>query len=158
MKQWTRGLALTIAVLFVAGPAWAQGTTTTPADKPAEKGTTGTTGAAEPKADTGAVKADKGMKGDRPARAGSEQVKQVQQALKDKGHDPGDIDGVMGPKTQAALKDFQKKEGLKETGRMDRETMSKLGVEMKTEAGSPAASPPTGEKAPSGEQKTDQKQ
>jgi peptidoglycan hydrolase-like protein with peptidoglycan-binding domain len=82
-----------------------------------------------------------------------EQVKAVQQALKDKGHDPGDVDGVMGPKTQAALRDFQKKEGLKETGRLDTETMAKLGVEAKTSSAggstsggssSPSASPATG--------------
>jgi peptidoglycan hydrolase-like protein with peptidoglycan-binding domain len=67
-----------------------------------------------------------------------EQVKAVQQALKDKGHDPGDVDGVMGPKTRGALKDFQKKEGMKDTGRIDQETMTKLGVEAKTSATSPA--------------------
>ena len=32
MKQWTRFLALTVAVLFAAGTAWAQ-TSTTPTDK-----------------------------------------------------------------------------------------------------------------------------
>jgi peptidoglycan hydrolase-like protein with peptidoglycan-binding domain len=74
------------------------------------------------------------------------QVKAVQQALKDKGHDPGDIDGRMGPKTLAALRDFQEKEGLKATGRADAETMAKLGVEAKTGAvdsssSSPAALP-----------------
>jgi peptidoglycan hydrolase-like protein with peptidoglycan-binding domain len=75
-----------------------------------------------------------------------EQVKAVQQALKDKGQDPGDVDGRMGPKTQAALRDFQQKEGLKATGRADAETMAKLGVEAKTGAvdsssSSPAALP-----------------
>jgi peptidoglycan hydrolase-like protein with peptidoglycan-binding domain len=73
-------------------------------------------------------------------------VKAVQQALKDKGQDPGDVDGRMGPKTQAALRDFQQKEGLKATGRADAETMAKLGVEAKTGAvdsssSSPAALP-----------------
>ena len=74
-----------------------------------------------------------------------EQVKAVQQALKDKGHDPGDIDGIMGPKTQAALKEYQQKEGLKATGRLDSETSAKLGVEAKASGGpsSPAASPST---------------
>jgi peptidoglycan hydrolase-like protein with peptidoglycan-binding domain len=67
-----------------------------------------------------------------------EQVKAVQQALKDKGHDPGTVDGVMGPKTRGALKDFQKKEGIKDTGRLDQETMTKLGVEAKTSSTSPA--------------------
>jgi peptidoglycan hydrolase-like protein with peptidoglycan-binding domain len=61
-----------------------------------------------------------------------EQVKAAQQALKDKGHDPGAVDGVMGPKTRSALKDFQKTEGIKDTGRLDQDTMSKLGVEART--------------------------
>ena len=57
-----------------------------------------------------------------------EAVKAAQQALKDKGHDPGPIDGVMGPHTMQALKDFQKAEGLKATGRLDSQTREKLGV------------------------------
>ena len=88
------------------------------------------------------------------ARAGgnTEQVRAAQQALKDKGHDPGEIDGKMGPKTQAALKDYQSKEGLKATGRLDAETMTKLGIEAKTGAAagatsSPSASPKTDVKA-----------
>jgi hypothetical protein len=35
--------------------------------------------------------------------AGDESVRQLQQALKDKGFDPGPVDGVMGPRTQAAM-------------------------------------------------------
>ncbi|PYM95617.1 MAG: hypothetical protein DME08_15395, partial [Candidatus Rokuibacteriota bacterium] len=69
-----------------------------------------------------------------------------QQALKDKGHDPGMVDGVMGPKTQAALKDFQKSQGIQDTGRLDAETMSKLGIEGRSGAAgpsSPSASPST---------------
>jgi peptidoglycan hydrolase-like protein with peptidoglycan-binding domain len=79
--------------------------------------------------------------------ANAEQVKAVQQALKDQGHDPGEVDGKMGPKTQAALRDYQQKQGLKATGRLDSETMAKLGVDSKTSSAgassSPAASPST---------------
>jgi hyperosmotically inducible protein len=52
----------------------------------------------------------------------------MQQALKDKGFDPGPIDGVMGSKTVSALKQYQKSENLPVTGRMDRDTSAKLGV------------------------------
>jgi peptidoglycan hydrolase-like protein with peptidoglycan-binding domain len=52
----------------------------------------------------------------------------AQQALKDKGYDPGTIDGQMGPRTRAALADYQKAEGLKQTGRLDDETRAKLGM------------------------------
>ncbi len=58
----------------------------------------------------------------------SEQVKAVQKALQDKGMDPGPIDGVMGPKTMAALKAFQKDQTLTESGRLDDQTREKLGV------------------------------
>lgn len=57
------------------------------------------------------------------------EVKKVQEALKDKGHDPGPIDGVLGPRTQEALKAFQLASGLRATGRIDAETAAKLGVE-----------------------------
>jgi peptidoglycan hydrolase-like protein with peptidoglycan-binding domain len=84
-----------------------------------------------------------GKSGRAAAGGNAEQVKAVQQALKDKGHDPGDVDGKMGPKTEQAIRDYQQKEGLKATGRMDTETASKLGVQAKadTSSTSPAASP-----------------
>jgi peptidoglycan hydrolase-like protein with peptidoglycan-binding domain len=78
------------------------------------------------------------------AGGNAEQVKAVQQALKDKGLDPGEVDGKMGPKTQQAIRDYQQKEGLKATGRIDTETASKLGVQAKADTSStssPAASP-----------------
>jgi len=59
---------------------------------------------------------------------GSEDMKKLQEALKAKGHDPGPIDGIMGRKTGAALKAFQKASGLKETGELDVQTVEKLGV------------------------------
>ena len=37
------------------------------------------------------------------------QVERAQQALKDAGHDPGSIDGVMGARTSAALKAYDTK-------------------------------------------------
>ena len=41
----------------------------------------------------------------------------------------------MGPKTQAALKEFQKGKGLKESGQLDQQTMSALGVGGSASAG-----------------------
>jgi hyperosmotically inducible protein len=55
-------------------------------------------------------------------------VMAMQRALKDKGYDPGPIDGVAGRRTAAALKDYQKSEHLKATGRMDSETAAKLKI------------------------------
>ncbi len=76
--------------------------------------------------------------------AGKADVSATQQALKDKGFDPGPVDGRMGPHTKTALRDFQKKEGLKATGRMDNDTMARLGVATsKADTTMPAASPAT---------------
>ena len=51
----------------------------------------------------------------------------LQEALKQQGHDPGPIDGVDGPRTQAALKAYQHAQGLEATGRLDDATRAKLG-------------------------------
>jgi BON domain/Putative peptidoglycan binding domain len=56
------------------------------------------------------------------------QVMAMQQALKDKGFDPGAIDGALGPRTTSALKEYQKSENLAVTGKMDRDMAAKLGV------------------------------
>ena len=78
-----------------------------------------------------------------PARQDANIVK-VQQALKEKGHDPGPVDGIPGPSTRAALQAFQKSEGLDPSGRLDRGTLEKLGVQL-TEfiSKQPVRKPPT---------------
>ena len=55
-------------------------------------------------------------------------VRATQEALKRKGYDPGSIDGNFGPKTSAAVKEFQKSPGLPETGLLDRKTRDSLGL------------------------------
>jgi peptidoglycan hydrolase-like protein with peptidoglycan-binding domain len=55
-------------------------------------------------------------------------VEKAQQALKGKGYYTGEVDGVMGPATQSALKRFQEKEGLAPTGQLSDETKKKLGM------------------------------
>jgi hypothetical protein len=61
-----------------------------------------------------------------------EDIQKAQEALKSKGHDPGSIDGTMGPKTRQAISAFQKASGLKETGSLDAETANKLGIQKPT--------------------------
>ena len=56
------------------------------------------------------------------------QVMAFQQALKDKGFDPGPIDGTVGPRTTAAVRAYQKAENLTMTGEMNPDTAAKLGV------------------------------
>lgn len=55
-------------------------------------------------------------------------VRQVQQALSDKGHDVGPIDGIMGPRTRAALRDYQRQNNLSGASGMDQQTLESLGV------------------------------
>ena len=57
-----------------------------------------------------------------------DQMKKIQQALKDKGHDPGPIDGNMNAQTQQALRAFQKSQNITVTGTLDSSTASALGV------------------------------
>lgn len=170
MERCRSVLALTVAGLLLAGPAFAQSSAPSGADapksqdpaKPADSSSPSASPSTSdtPKSDASqpdAAKSDdakksegaksEGAKAGRDAvRGNREHVKAAQQALKEKGYDPGTTDGVMGPQTQAALKDFQKAQGLQETGRLDAETMAKLGVEGttgQTGSSSPAASPQT---------------
>ena len=56
-------------------------------------------------------------------------IKQVQQKLKQQGHDVGTVDGMWGPQTQAALKAFQKQQGMQASGELNQETLAALGVQ-----------------------------
>ncbi|MBK8817400.1 MAG: peptidoglycan-binding protein [Methylococcaceae bacterium] len=57
-----------------------------------------------------------------------ESVKQIQQALKDKGFDPGLVDGDFGPATEAAVIAFQKSEELAADGVVGLKTLKALGI------------------------------
>jgi Putative peptidoglycan binding domain len=53
-------------------------------------------------------------------------VRDAQVALRDAGYEPGRIDGVMGPRTQAAIREFQQSRGLPQTGTLDATTQQQL--------------------------------
>jgi His-Xaa-Ser repeat protein HxsA len=55
-------------------------------------------------------------------------VMRVQAALLLKNYDPGQVDGVMGPATIAALKKYQKDLGLKVTGSINAQTLDALAL------------------------------
>ena len=59
-----------------------------------------------------------------------ETVRKIQEALKAKGVDPGPIDGIFGPKTDAAVLGFQLQEGLVPDGELGPETAAELGIEL----------------------------
>jgi len=71
----------------------------------------------------------------------SADIRQAQMALKEKGHDPGPIDGIHGPRTSAALRAYQKAENIKVTGRLDADTESHLMGQASSGATTPSASP-----------------
>ena len=62
------------------------------------------------------------------AMTGESHVRAAQQSLKDRGFDPGPIDGRYGPRTAAAVTAFQRQENLTVTGRFNPETLGKLDV------------------------------
>jgi His-Xaa-Ser repeat protein HxsA len=113
-------------------PGFAQ-TTTYPSSTPQSRPSTGTDAQSTPRGmedRTGVTPRsnEHGMKHGNGMQKDATQVRRVQEQLKAEGHDPGPIDGVMGPKTKAALKEFQRQENLQETGRIDAQTLEKLGI------------------------------
>jgi peptidoglycan hydrolase-like protein with peptidoglycan-binding domain len=63
-----------------------------------------------------------------PTMYGPGTVRDVQQALQDKGYDVGPVDGVIGPRTQSALRQFQQQQGIPSSGRLDSRTLGALNV------------------------------
>ncbi|MBQ3077341.1 MAG: spore cortex-lytic enzyme [Clostridia bacterium] len=61
--------------------------------------------------------------------ASGEQVRQVQQALRDLGYEVGAVDGVYGSRTRAAVLAFQRDRGLTQDGVAGRETLAALGIQ-----------------------------
>jgi peptidoglycan hydrolase-like protein with peptidoglycan-binding domain len=70
------------------------------------------------------------MSGDRKGAAnlGEDEIRQIQQALNEKGFDTGRPDGKLGPRTKRALNEFQKRQGLQPSGMPDEQTLAALGV------------------------------
>jgi peptidoglycan hydrolase-like protein with peptidoglycan-binding domain len=69
-------------------------------------------------------------------RSQGEMVRDAQIALRDAGYQPGRIDGVMGPTTQAAIREFQASYGLPQTGRLDEPTQRQLFAARTPQSGS----------------------
>jgi peptidoglycan hydrolase-like protein with peptidoglycan-binding domain len=128
--------ALTAAIIFGVGlaatPAFSQ---SAPGEKsvPPNLDRTPTTPGREQQLPPSGREIPKGTEG-----MSATDIKQVQQALKAKGHDAG-TSGVMDDKTREAIRAFQKKEGLTMTGTVDDKTAQALGVSGKSSSGSGAS-------------------
>ena len=59
-----------------------------------------------------------------------EKKKDIEQALQDKGFEPGRVDGVIDSQTQSAISKFQRDNNLPTTGTVDEQTAKQLGVEL----------------------------
>lgn len=56
------------------------------------------------------------------------EVKQIQQRLKEWGYYKGDVDGIYGSKTQQAVRNFQKANGLQVDGIAGEKTLAAIGI------------------------------
>jgi peptidoglycan hydrolase-like protein with peptidoglycan-binding domain len=63
-----------------------------------------------------------------PMQVSKSEIRNIQQKLDQQGHHAGRQDGIIGPETTAALRDFQKQKGLQATGQIDQQTLRALGV------------------------------
>jgi peptidoglycan hydrolase-like protein with peptidoglycan-binding domain len=57
-----------------------------------------------------------------------DEIRQLQITLNQRGFNVGEPDGNFGPRTRAALMQFQQREGLQRSGQIDQQTMSALGI------------------------------
>lgn len=62
------------------------------------------------------------------ANGGSSFVRSAQQALNDRGYNVGSVDGMWGPNTESAVRQFQQAQGLQQTGTLDQQTLAALGI------------------------------
>ncbi len=62
----------------------------------------------------------------RHSLANAEQMRQVQQKLNEMGYHAGSVDGVLGPQTESALRQFQQAQHLRATGHIDSNTLAAL--------------------------------
>jgi peptidoglycan hydrolase-like protein with peptidoglycan-binding domain len=71
----------------------------------------------------------------KPASLNHHDITELQESLRDKGYYHSKIDGVLGPQTRAAIRQYQQAENLPATGRLDAETAGNLGVGPESEGG-----------------------
>jgi peptidoglycan hydrolase-like protein with peptidoglycan-binding domain len=139
MKLKSGAITLTAAGTLLAATAFAQNQSGTQSAQ--DQGAQGQqmSGQTQPGQAQGAMEASTSSPSD---------VRQIQQALKDKGFDAGPIDGQLGPQTEQALRSFQQAQGLQASGQIDQKTMAALGVQ--AGQSTQGATPPQGTQAQGG--------
>ena len=136
----TAACALALGIVWSAAPAIAQDTTKEKAENKAERAWDKTKETSKDAWDkTKATTKDMtGKAKDKMSAHDGRDVRAAQQALQEKGFDPGPVDGMMGAKTTAAVKEFQQKNNLTVTGTLDADTRDRLMA-----SSPPSASPGT---------------
>ena len=112
--------ALLAGAFITISPVWGAESPTDKIPDTSKPGTASRPGTPDGSSATSNMK--KGM------MSGQSDIKSVQEALRDKGFDPGPIDGVMGRRTRAALRSFQQSKNIKANGDLDADTFQQLGV------------------------------
>src|SRR5512142_1175935 len=117
-KYWALSVVLLAGTCVGIAPAWSAQSKSGSADQ-SQEGSMGSSSSPS-SADSGTSSTNRSSMSRKSTShaAGQSNVKQVQEALKDKGFDPGPIDGVMGQKTREALRSFQQSKNIKVTGRL----------------------------------------
>lgn len=59
-----------------------------------------------------------------------DKVEKVQEKLKNEGYNVGSVDGLIGPNTESALREFQESNDLSASGELNQETIDALGVDV----------------------------
>jgi len=77
-----------------------------------------------------------------------EQRREIQERLQRDGHYEGEIDGIYGPQTRAALRSFQEQEQLAVTGRFDASTARVMGIDAEGEVQRVSGTTQAGEQGP----------
>lgn len=109
-------------VLGFGGSAWAEGDETSKGGEQAQGTESKDVGeAAAGQASAGQMKS---------VELSKDQKKQLQRELQNRGHYQGEIDGIIGPQTRAALKEFQEQQNLTSSGEADQQTLSALGLDL----------------------------
>lgn len=57
-------------------------------------------------------------------------VEKVQEKLNEEGYNVGQVDGLIGPKTEEAIRNYQESNDLASTGELNQETIDSLGVDI----------------------------
>ncbi|MEW5726838.1 MAG: peptidoglycan-binding protein [Pseudomonadota bacterium] len=119
-------LAATAIALSLAACQWMGGDEQQASNRPT--GTMGPSGGAPPTTPT--AQQYPGMASAQQTQSvSSDFLQRVQKRLGDRGYDVGPIDGVWGDSTQTALRNFQRDQGLRQSGQLDRQTIAALGIQ-----------------------------